>query len=271
MVDKRIKLPLARRTAFVDEPRFLAWVLLRQANDIIVRSRDRELRRFNINHEHAATLFLADFLGDRASPAEIARRRFRQPHTVSNVLTNMEKAGLICKTHNRAHRNEVRIMLTKNGQRALEGSMEFGSINRIFGSLDLGERSQMTHYLQLLQQRAIAEFDWRYLESPSKDELKGHQPVKNLFRLLRRTNDIMVQVREKELASHGLSVKIASVLRAVDMLGDDATPAAIARWRYRRPNSISNLLIRMEEDGLVGPANHVGRREIFRDRDGNPI
>ena len=23
--------------------------------------------------------------------------------------------------------------------------------------------------------------------------------------------------------------------------------------------------------GLVGPANHVGRREIYRDRDGNPM
>jgi len=23
--------------------------------------------------------------------------------------------------------------------------------------------------------------------------------------------------------------------------------------------------------GIVGPANHVGRREIYRDRDGNPL
>ena len=27
----------------------------------------------------------------------------------------------------------------------------------------------------------------------------------------------------------------------------------------------------LEEEGLVGPSNHVGRREIFRDRDGNPM
>jgi len=36
-------------------------------------------------------------------------------------------------------------------------------------------------------------------------------------------------------------------------------------------NTAAKLIERMEEDGLVGPANHVGRREIFRDRDGNPI
>ncbi|MXO70844.1 FtsK/SpoIIIE family DNA translocase [Alteraurantiacibacter buctensis] len=36
-------------------------------------------------------------------------------------------------------------------------------------------------------------------------------------------------------------------------------------------NTAARLIERMEEDGIVGPANHVGRREIYRDRDGNPL
>ncbi|HEX9807469.1 MAG TPA: DNA translocase FtsK 4TM domain-containing protein [Alteraurantiacibacter sp.] len=36
-------------------------------------------------------------------------------------------------------------------------------------------------------------------------------------------------------------------------------------------NTAAKWIERMEEEGLVGPSNHVGRREIFRDRDGNPI
>ncbi len=36
-------------------------------------------------------------------------------------------------------------------------------------------------------------------------------------------------------------------------------------------NTAAKWIERMEGEGLVGPANHVGRREIFRDRDGNPI
>ncbi|MCM0001109.1 MAG: DNA translocase FtsK 4TM domain-containing protein [Erythrobacter sp.] len=36
-------------------------------------------------------------------------------------------------------------------------------------------------------------------------------------------------------------------------------------------NTAAKWIERMEEDGFVGPANHVGRREIFRDSDGNPI
>jgi S-DNA-T family DNA segregation ATPase FtsK/SpoIIIE len=36
-------------------------------------------------------------------------------------------------------------------------------------------------------------------------------------------------------------------------------------------NTAAKWIERMEEDGLVGPSNHVGRREIYRDRDGNPL
>jgi S-DNA-T family DNA segregation ATPase FtsK/SpoIIIE len=36
-------------------------------------------------------------------------------------------------------------------------------------------------------------------------------------------------------------------------------------------NTAAKWIERMESDGLVGPANHVGRREIYRDSDGNPL
>jgi len=36
-------------------------------------------------------------------------------------------------------------------------------------------------------------------------------------------------------------------------------------------NTAAKWIERMEGEGLVGPANHVGRREIFRDQDGNVI
>jgi len=36
-------------------------------------------------------------------------------------------------------------------------------------------------------------------------------------------------------------------------------------------NTAAKWIERMEADGFVGPANHVGRRDIYRDRDGNPL
>lgn len=36
-------------------------------------------------------------------------------------------------------------------------------------------------------------------------------------------------------------------------------------------NTAAKWIEKMEEDGFVGPANHVGRRDIYRDKDGNPL
>jgi DNA segregation ATPase FtsK/SpoIIIE, S-DNA-T family len=48
-----------------------------------------------------------------------------------------------------------------------------------------------------------------------------------------------------------------------------------ASWLQRQMgvgyNTASKWVERMEADGLVGPANHVGRREIYRDENGNPL
>jgi S-DNA-T family DNA segregation ATPase FtsK/SpoIIIE len=50
---------------------------------------------------------------------------------------------------------------------------------------------------------------------------------------------------------------------------------ASASWIQRQMgvgyNNASKWIERMEADGFVGPANHVGRREIYRDKDGNPL
>ncbi len=50
---------------------------------------------------------------------------------------------------------------------------------------------------------------------------------------------------------------------------------ASASWIQRQMgvgyNTASKWIERMEEDGFVGPSNHVGRREIYRDKDGNPL
>jgi len=50
---------------------------------------------------------------------------------------------------------------------------------------------------------------------------------------------------------------------------------ASASWLQRQLgvgyNTAAKWVERMEADGFVGPANHVGRREIYRDRDGNPL
>ena len=65
----------------------------------------------------------------------------------------------------------------------------------------------------------------------------GETATYRLWRLFRRSVDVMTRVRERELAEHNISIEFSSVLAIISRLGDRATPAEIARQRYRLPNN----------------------------------
>ena len=85
-----------------------------------------------------------------------------------------------------------------------------------------------------------------------------------LFFMLLRVNDIVLDVRKKELSKQGLLIMHTAVIFVVKRLGDQATPGNIAKILYRKPHSISVLLDRMEKKGLVkkSKASDVGNRII---------
>ena len=73
------------------------WVLFHQTCDAMARARVAELRESGISRIQAAALFVIKTLKVPATPAEISRWLFREPHTVSGLLDRMQKQGLVRK------------------------------------------------------------------------------------------------------------------------------------------------------------------------------
>ena len=69
--------------------------------------------------------------------------------------------------------------------------------------------------------------------------------------VMRNVGHLMERVRDHELAEYGINARQAGMLRHIKVLGDEATPAQIARTMFREPTSVSALIIRMEKQGLV--------------------
>jgi len=72
-----------------------------------------------------------------------------------------------------------------------------------------------------------------------------------LWLLLEQTRNAIYKARELELEQYGLSVIQAGVMLVIDTMGGRTRPAEIARWLVREPHSISGLLTRMENNGLI--------------------
>jgi len=59
----------------------------------VLRARQKELDQFDISVIEVGVLVVIQAIGEKATPSEISRRIFREPHTVSALLNRMEKGG----------------------------------------------------------------------------------------------------------------------------------------------------------------------------------
>jgi len=131
------------------------WALFRQTRDAMIKARERELAEHGISSIQAAVLFTIQDIGAVATPAEISRRLVREPHSISGLLSRMEKQGLIKRTKDLPKRNMVRITLTPKGKALYEFSTQRATMHEVFSVVDDAERKVLWDYLQRLRDKAL--------------------------------------------------------------------------------------------------------------------
>lgn len=136
---------------------FKTWLLLAQTRRAMFRARSERLFKFGISSRQAATMFMIVTLGEKATPSELARCLFREPHSVSELVDRMEKAGLVKRVSDLAKRNLVRIELTGKGRDIYEHSVSEEPVHRIMASLSNEEHEQLRAILGKLWDEAVKE------------------------------------------------------------------------------------------------------------------
>ncbi len=72
------------------------------------------------------------------------------------------------------------------------------------------------------------------------------------------------KARQKELTPYNITEIRTALLFIIELIGHDATPAKISRWLFREPHSISEILNRMEKQGLVRKVKDLERKNQVR-------
>ncbi|RJQ40984.1 MAG: MarR family transcriptional regulator [Dehalococcoidia bacterium] len=134
------------------------WRLLLNLSHIAAVARQRELSKYGITMRQSATLITIKDIGDKATPAEIARRQFREPNSVSNILIRMEKLGFIKRIKNPNGVNKVHIILTEKGERAYSNSSKIKTINEIMSKLSDTEYDQFTKAVEKLRKVLLEKY-----------------------------------------------------------------------------------------------------------------
>jgi DNA-binding MarR family transcriptional regulator len=83
-----------------------------------------------------------------------------------------------------------------------------------------------------------------------------------LWTLIAQTKDAILRARERDYARYGISNERRAVLFIVQSKGGKAAPVEIARDLFRELHSVTEMLKRMEADGLIARQKGKGRSKI---------
>jgi DNA-binding MarR family transcriptional regulator len=97
---------------------------------------------------------------------------------------------------------------------------------------------------------------------PGKHELPPPDEYFMLWILIAQTRDGLLRARERDYARYGISNERRAVLYIIQNNGGRATPVEIARDLFRELHSVTEMLKRMEKDGLILRCKGSGRSRV---------
>ncbi len=83
-----------------------------------------------------------------------------------------------------------------------------------------------------------------------------------LWVMIAQTKDAILRARQRDYARFNISNERRAVLWSIQNNGGRATPVEIARQLFRELHSVTEMLVRMEKEGLISKYKGSGRSRI---------
>ena len=83
-----------------------------------------------------------------------------------------------------------------------------------------------------------------------------------LWIMIAQTKDAILRARERDYARYGIGNERRAILYIIQNNGGAAAPVDIARHLFRELHSVTEMLKRMEGDGLIARSKGTGRSKV---------
>jgi DNA-binding MarR family transcriptional regulator len=98
---------------------------------------------------------------------------------------------------------------------------------------------------------------------PTKD-FGGTDSSVKLIGMMKQTTDALFKVRQKELKKFGITPEQSGALAVIYALEGQATAAELSRILFRKPNSMTILLRRLEKQGMIKKTPDKRQKNVIR-------
>jgi DNA-binding MarR family transcriptional regulator len=86
----------------------------------------------------------------------------------------------------------------------------------------------------------------------------------NVWSLIVQTRDIIFKARDDELSKYGITAVEVRVLFLIKQIGEKTTPAMLSRGMLREHNTVTALLTRMQNKGLITKNKDPEKKNTWR-------
>ncbi len=118
----------------------------------ILRVREIELHQYGLTHVQARVFYLLLKMKEPVKISDISVMLSRKPHSTSELISRMEKNGLVKKTRVPPGRTTI-VSITEKG-RDIWGNLPRKSLEMVFSALNDEERQQIDEYMGRLRGQA---------------------------------------------------------------------------------------------------------------------
>jgi len=137
------------------EQLYETYILLIKTVSIIRRLRHFELYQLGFKSGFTGIAHYIATYGKEITVSQLASLGSLAPHTVTEIINRMEKAGLVKKEKDPNDKRVVRVELTELGKKTyIGGASHRKVINDIMGSLTTEDLKQFKSYLEHLSDKA---------------------------------------------------------------------------------------------------------------------
>jgi len=138
-----------------------AWVLLRQAYNLILRCEDRVFSEYKLTTEQHTVLMAIKHISGPVRITDIARWLDRSVNSVSMIVDRMVKAGLVRRVRDRKDRRTVFVSMTSKAEKAYVPATVagWGLIQEILSPLSDEDKRTLIRILEALRDKAYDYLD----------------------------------------------------------------------------------------------------------------
>jgi DNA-binding MarR family transcriptional regulator len=138
-----------------------AWILLRQAYNLIFKCEDRVFSEYKLTTEQHTTLMAIKNISDPVRITDIARWLDRSVNSISMIIDRMVKAGLVRRVRDRKDRRTVFVTMTSKAENAYVPATVagWGLIQEILAPLSDEDKRTFIRLLETLRDKTYDYLD----------------------------------------------------------------------------------------------------------------